>query len=81
MNFRVDVLCFRFSLVGQKSIPELRHFYFKLHDRVFAHPQVDRGKELQAIISEELGDSSMTGDCVYMHQTKEPKYGGGLLCT
>ena len=61
-------------LTGQKSIAELRHFYFKLYDRVFANPQADRGQELQAIISEELGDVSMPGESVYMHKVKEPRY-------
>jgi hypothetical protein len=41
---------------------------------VFANPQADRGQELRTIISEELGDSSMTGESVYMHKVKEPRY-------
>ena len=63
-----------FALTGEKDIEQLRHFYFKLHDSLFANPPADRGKELQRIISEELGDSSMTGDSVYMHKVKQPRY-------
>lgn len=68
---------FLFCSTGQKNIAELRHFYFRLHDRVFsANPQVDRGKELQAMISEVLGDPSTPGENVYMDKVKEPRYGG-----
>ena len=62
-------------LSGQKSITELQRFYFKLYDRVFANAQAeDKGKELEAVINEELGDPSMPGNCVYMDSVKEPRY-------
>ena len=59
---------------GQKSISELQRFYFNLYDRVFAnHQATDKGKELEAVIIEELGDPATTGDCIYMDHVKEPK--------
>ena len=64
-----------FLIAGQKSIADLRRFYFRLYDRVFANPQaMDKGKELETIINEELGDARTAGNCVYMHEVKEPRY-------
>ena len=61
-------------ITGQKSVADLRRFYFRLYDRVFANPQAtDKGKELETIIGEELGDTATMGDCVYMHEVKEPR--------
>ena len=55
--------------LGKKNISDIRRFYFELHGRVFADPQhdVDKGKELEAMVIRELGDA------VVMADVTEPK--------